>query len=76
MDRDALATKANEVGCLSRAPGAPSLASESGREVLLAWLQWNDPNGCYTDDLAATEGFAPMTTADAWAHLANVLADA
>ena len=50
--------------------------SHSGREVLLAWLQWNDPNGCYMDDLAAAEGFAPMSIADAWTHVAGTLEDA
>ena len=40
------------------------------------WLQWNDPNGCYTDGLAAMDDVDPMTVAEAWACLATTLDDA
>ena len=25
------------------------------RETIISWLQWNDPNGIYTDDLSLQE---------------------
>jgi hypothetical protein len=27
----------------------------SSREEIIGWLQWNDPNGVYTDDLSLLE---------------------
>jgi hypothetical protein len=73
VNRKVLAAKANEVGLLSRVEGAPLLRADSARENLLAWLQWCDPNGCYTDELAAAEDFDPITLAEAWDHLASTL---
>ena len=42
----------NEAGRLSRRGGAPMLSTGSSREVILRWLQWNDPNGVYVDSCA------------------------
>ena len=38
---------------------------ENGRGMLLAWLTWNDRNGVYQDDAAASEGFEPLTSSEA-----------
>lgn len=27
-----------------------SILASNDRDRLIAWLQWNDPNGCYSDD--------------------------
>lgn len=35
------------------------------REDLIAWLRWNDPNGSYTDEDAATEDMDPLEVEDA-----------
>jgi hypothetical protein len=36
---------ANVAGSTSRRSGAPTLALDSSRDTLVAWLKWNDPNG-------------------------------
>lgn len=38
---------------------------DADRESMLRWLQWNDPNGCYTDDVAIHERRACLTHAEA-----------
>lgn len=35
------------------------------REQVIAWLQWNDSNGVYTDEASEAEGLAPLTLKDA-----------
>ena len=35
------------------------------REALIAWLQWNDPNGAYSDEDAWREGQPPLTHGEA-----------
>ena len=40
-----------------------ALATAS-RGQLIALLQANDPNGCYTDDDCKAKGFAPLSRAD------------
>ena len=42
------------------------------REQCIALLQWNDPNGCYTDEASIREGYAPMTTDEARERLESV----
>lgn len=37
------------------------LILEGRREELLAWLCWNDPNGCYTDADSIAEGYEPLS---------------
>jgi hypothetical protein len=71
-----LAERANEAASLSRRAGAPRLTAESTRETLIAWLQWNDPNGSYTDELADIEGFDPMDLPTAWDALREMVESA
>lgn len=66
---------ANEVGRLSRRGGAPVLGPASDAGALAAWLQWNDPNGAHTAELADAEGFDPYDLGTAWDVLATMLAD-
>ena len=35
------------------------------RDQILSWLEWNDPNGAYSDEDAAREGQPPLTHAEA-----------
>lgn len=32
-----------------------SILASNDRDRLIAWLQWNDPNGCYSDDASDLE---------------------
>lgn len=71
-----LARRANMEANLARPTGAPVLTSDSTIEQVAAWLQWNDPNGCHTAELAAAEGFDPYASADdVWEALDQMLAD-
>jgi len=45
------------------------------RDEAIAWLCWNDPNGCYTDADAAAEGFDPLTADDARALVRDQIND-
>jgi hypothetical protein len=54
----------------------PKLSERSTREDVLGWLQWNDPNGSYTDELAKTEAggpLAPYTFDMAWETLEEMV---
>lgn len=64
--RARIAEWANMIGRTSRRPGAPPLDAGSSRERVLAWLQWNDRNGCYLDALAIAEDLDPVTLDEAW----------
>jgi hypothetical protein len=66
MNPAQLAEKANAAARESRRGGAPKLSADSDVETLSAWLQWCDPNGCHTADLAAVEDFDPYTVDAAW----------
>ena len=44
--------------------------NESLRLSLIAWLESNDPNGCYSDEDCLSEGFPIMTITDAMASIA------
>lgn len=35
------------------------------RETLIKVLEWNDPNGIYSDDLSTAEGYDPITKEEA-----------
>lgn len=61
-----IADRANAAARTSRRGGAPRLSPESDVETLSAWLQWCDPNGCHTVELAAAEDFEPYTVEGAW----------
>jgi hypothetical protein len=71
--REETAAKANAAGSASRNPGAPVLSADSTAEQLAAWLQWNDPNGSHTADLAEREGFDPYDVETAWEVLAQAI---
>lgn len=71
-----MAAQANKLAAQSRSPGAPRLTADSTREALIAWLQWNDPNGCHTDALAEVEGIDPYTTETAWDALREMIDNA
>lgn len=73
--RAKLAKAANEAAALSRSAGAPVLSASSSREVVIRWLQWNDPNGSHTDALAEREDICPYDEEGAWGALACMLAD-
>lgn len=67
-----IAAWANVVGLKSRRSGAPSLSADSSRETLLRWLQWNDPDGAYTDDARESDASIdgpPNTLEEAWEML-------
>lgn len=42
---------------------------------VIAWLVWNDPNGCYTDEDCATEGLEPLTLETAQAIVERIRAE-
>jgi hypothetical protein len=73
--RQRIAAAANEVGRLSRYGGAPVLTADSARGEVVAWLQWCDPNGIHTDDLAAAEDCDPYDLDGAWLALADMISD-
>ena len=62
---------------LSRTPeGLRSFADTAPRKDLIAYCVWNDPNGCYTDELGAVEGFEPIDLLDAWDAIQRVVDEA
>lgn len=75
IDKARLCRIANEVGRTARYRGAPVLSPDSARETLIAWMQWNDPNGVHTDELAELEGFDPYTLESAWEAFAAMIED-
>lgn len=63
----------DEGGAKSDSRGNEPLVDPTKRESAIAWLIWNDPNGCYTDADTALEfpGEAPLSLAAALAHIAG-----
>ena len=49
------------------------LLLHGGREVLIAWLVWNDPNGVWTDSDSQSEGMPPLTLDEARNHMLAIL---
>jgi hypothetical protein len=45
------------------------------RQDLIDWLSMNDHHGCYTDAESIAHGWAPMTLDEAWATVAEAIAD-
>lgn len=45
------------------------------RKDILSFLQWNDPNGRYTDKASREEGLEPLTKEEALEYLQGVLAE-
>lgn len=70
-----LIREANILGETCRIPGAPLLRLDSSRETVLAWLQWNDANGAYTDEETSNEDLEPMTLEQAWEAFHNAMKD-
>lgn len=75
MTRKELADCANRLARASRYSGAPHLTADSSRRDVVAWLQWNDPNGSHTDALARREGCEPYGHDDAWKALRSMIAE-
>lgn len=54
------------------------LTAASSRATLLDWLQWNDPNGAWTDARARREfgeDFEPMDLDETWGEVARVVCE-
>lgn len=51
---------------------APRLTADSESETIARWLQWCDPNGCHTAELADAEGFEPYDLETAWEALGRM----
>lgn len=71
--RSALVRAANRLASEARRGGAPKLTESSSREEVVDWLQWNDPNGSHTDELADREDFDRYTEARAWKTLDEMI---
>jgi len=54
----------------------PTIPTPPTREGLLAWLAWNDRNGCYADHEADAEGLPRLTYGEARGLVEEVLRDA
>ena len=37
-----------------------AILEAADRDAIIAWLCWNDRNGCYTDEDCKAEGLKPM----------------
>jgi hypothetical protein len=73
--RKVLADKMNDAGRTSRRRGAPHVTADSDRATLIRWLQWNDPNGRYSDEDAKRDDMDPLTVETAWDLIADQLSD-
>jgi len=62
---------ANEASRLSRTPGAPLLSENSSLVALLAWCDWNDPNG----EWLAPEACGVANLGEAWDRIECMLFD-
>lgn len=61
----------DRAGRPSSGPYPVAVTATSSAEQIARWLQWNDPNGSHTADLAVADGGEPYTIAGAWAALAD-----
>lgn len=43
------------------------------KEKIISWLDWNDPNGIWTDEDAIAEGYEPFTKESAKEYLIKML---
>jgi hypothetical protein len=75
MTRAQIAARANAEAKLCRYGGAPTLSADSPRESVVAWLQWNDPNGSHDDYLAEKDGCDLYDIDRAWDTLSAMLTD-
>jgi hypothetical protein len=56
--------------------GKPLLTFDSSRSDLLGWLQWEDPNGVFTDKASVREGLDVLSLKDAWEVIGDRVFDA
>lgn len=56
-------------------PYAQRLYDRGSREAILEFLQWNDPDGAYTDVVSAEEGYEPLSYDEALIELEGVIND-
>lgn len=54
-------------------PYAQRLYDRGSREAILEFLQWNDPNGVYTDSVSKQEGYDPLDYDEALIELEGVI---
>lgn len=71
--KEELARRANALARLSRNGGAPLLSGRSSLDVVCRWLQWNDPNGAHTPELARREDADPHDEETAWEALLEMV---
>jgi hypothetical protein len=71
LGHQVLAERANNLK--SSKPGAPILGASSTRETLIQWLCWCDGNGTFTDEDSRAEGHEPLTLAECWGILADMM---
>jgi|GEM_PF-2862128 len=43
------------------------------REKMIVWLNWNDPNGIWTDEDSIAEGMKPLTKENAYNYIYKLL---
>lgn len=51
----------------------PTVSDQPTRGELIAWLTWNDLNGCYSDTDSTLEGYEPLTLDELIAIRAEIL---
>lgn len=56
-------------------PYAQRLYDRGSREAILEFLQWNDPNGVYTDTVSKAEGYESLSYDEALIELEGVIND-
>lgn len=54
-------------------PFAQTLYDKGSREDIVRFLQWNDPNGVYTDEVCREEGYDIMSYDEALIELEGVI---
>ena len=54
-------------------PYAQRLYDRGSRKAILEFLQWNDPNGAYTDTASRDEGYDPLSYDEALIELEGVI---
>jgi len=54
-------------------PYAQRLYDRGSREAILEFLQWNDPNGVYTDTVSKAEGYESLSYDEALIELEGVI---
>lgn len=72
-EKTVIANEANKEAAQSRQRGAPVLSADSSTATLCRWLQWNDPNGSHTPELAKAEDLEPYTNEEAWTVIREML---